>query len=101
MAEDASLFVLLFGVPALSSRSSSRRLRVKAPRGGAVLCGSLLASVAPLLFGVDRVGYMRGAGTWSALFAAIAAIGLLVALVGLTAGGASPKTCLAISEVPP
>lgn len=78
-----SLFVLLFGVPALLLAVVFAAVALKAPRGGAVLCGLLLASVAPLLFGVDRVSYMEGAGIWLKLSVAIAAIGLVIALVGL------------------
>ena len=92
MAEDASLFVLLFGVPALFFAIVFAAVAVKAPRGGAVLCGLLLASVAPLLFGVDRVSYMKGAGTWLTLSVAIAAVGLLVALVGLIRQRRKPET---------
>jgi hypothetical protein len=46
MAEDASLFVLLFGVPSLLLAVVFAAVAVKAPRGGAVLCGLLLASSA-------------------------------------------------------
>lgn len=83
MAEDASLFVLLFGVPSLLLAIVFAAVAVKAPRGGAVLCGLLLASVAPLLFGVERASYMKGAGIWLTLAVAIAAIGLLIAFVGM------------------
>jgi hypothetical protein len=83
MAADAGLFVLLFGVPALLLALVFAAVALKAPRGGAVLCGLLLASVAPLLFGVDRVSYMKGAGIWLKGAVAIAAIGLVIALVGL------------------
>ncbi len=83
MAGDAGLFVLLFGVPALLLAVVFTAVALKAPRGGAVLCGLLLASVAPLLFGVDRVGYMKGSGPWLKLAVAIAAIGLVIAIVGL------------------
>jgi hypothetical protein len=83
MTGDAGLFVLLFGVPALLLAIVFAAVALKAPRGGAVLCGLLLASVAPLLFGVDRVGYMKGSGIWLKLSVAIAAIGLVIALVGL------------------
>jgi hypothetical protein len=83
MAEDASLFVLLFGVPSLLLAVVFAAVAVKAPRGGAVLCGLLLASVAPLLFGVDRASYMKGAGIWFTLSVAIAVIGLLIAFVGM------------------
>ncbi len=72
--------MLLFGVPALLLAIVFAAVALKAPRGGAVLCGLLLASVAPLLFGVDRAGYMKGAGIWFTLSVAIAAIGLLIAL---------------------
>ena len=48
MAGDAGLFVLLFGVPALLLAVVFAAVALKAPRGGAVLCGLLLASVAPL-----------------------------------------------------
>ncbi len=83
MAGDAGLFVLLFGVPALLLAVVFAAVALKAPRGGAVLCGLLLASVAPLLFGIDRVGYMKGAGIWLKLSVAIAAIGLAIGLIGL------------------
>jgi hypothetical protein len=83
MAEDASLFVLLFGVPSLLLAVVFAAVALKAPRGGAVLCGLLLASVAPLLFGVERASYMRGAGIWFTLSVAIATIGLLIAFVGM------------------
>jgi hypothetical protein len=83
MAGDAGLFVLLFGVPALLLAVVFAAVALKAPRGGAVLCGLLLASVAPLLFGVERASYMKGAGVWLKLSVAISAIGLVIALVGL------------------
>jgi len=83
MAEDASLFVLLLGVPSLLFAVVFAAVAVKAPRGGAVLCGLLLASVAPLLFGVDRASYMKGSGIWFTLSVAIATLGLLVAFVGM------------------
>ena len=83
MSESAGLFVLLFGVPSLLLAVVFAAVAVKAPRGGAVLCGLLLASVAPLLFGVERASYMKGAGIWFTLSVAIAAIGLLIAFVGM------------------
>jgi hypothetical protein len=83
MAENASLFVLLFGVPSLLLAVVFAAVSVKAPRGGAVLCGLLLASIAPLLFGVERASYMKGAAIWFTLSVAIATIGLLVAFVGM------------------
>ena len=90
MGDAGSLFVLLFGVPALLLAVVFAAISVKAPRGGAVLCGLLLASVAPLLFGVDRVGYMRDAGPWLAAAVAIASAGLLVAGVGMIRGRRTP-----------
>jgi hypothetical protein len=83
MTEPAVLFVLLFAAPALIFAVVFAAIALKAPRGGAVLCGMLLASVAPLLFGVDRVGFLRGAGPWLGASVVIAAAGLVVALVGL------------------
>jgi hypothetical protein len=83
MSESAGLFVLLFGVPSLFLAIVFAAVAVKAPRGGAVLCGMLLASVAPLLFGVERASYMSGAGIWFTLSVAIATIGLLIAFVGM------------------
>lgn len=82
-SESSGLFVLLFGVPALLFAIVFAAVAWKAPRGGAVLCGLLLASVAPLLLGVDRVGYMKDAGIWLKLAVAVAAGGLAVSLVGL------------------
>ncbi len=86
MTGPPGLFVLLFGVPALLLALVFAAVAVKAPRGGAMLCGMLLVSVAPLLFGVDRVSYMKGAGMWLTLSVAISAIGLLIAVVGLVRG---------------
>ncbi len=82
MAGDAGLFVLLFGVPALLLAIVFAAVALKAPRGGAVLCGLLLASVAPLLFGVDRVSYMKGAGIWLKGGGG-RGIGLVIPFVGL------------------
>jgi hypothetical protein len=83
MTEQAGLFVLIFAAPALIFAIVFAAIAVKAPRGGAVLSGMLLASVAPLLFGVNRVGFMKGAGPWLAAAVTISALGLIVALVGL------------------
>lgn len=91
MAEDASLFVLLLGVPSLLFAVVFAAVAVKAPRGGAVLCGLLLASVAPLLFGVDRASYMKGSGIWFTLSVAIATIGLLIAFVGMIRNRRKPE----------
>lgn len=91
MSESAGLFVLLFGVPSLLLAVVFAAVAVKAPRGGAVLCGLLLASVAPLLFGVDRASYMKGAGIWFTLSVAIATIGLVIALVGMIRNRRKPE----------
>ena len=91
MDDAASLFVLLFGVPALLLAAVFAAVALKAPRGGAVLCGLLLASVAPLLFGIDRVSYMRGAGWWLMAAVAIATAGLLIAFVGMIRGPRKPE----------
>ena len=86
MGDAGLLFVMLFGVPALLLAVVFAAISLKAPRGGAVLCGLLLASVAPLLFGIDRVSYMRGAGPWLMAAVAIASAGLLIAFVGMIRG---------------
>jgi len=90
MGDASLLFVLLFGVPALLLAVVFAAISLKAPRGGAVLCGLLLASVAPLLFGIDRVSYMRGAGPWLMAAVAIASAGLLIAFVGMIRGPRKP-----------
>ena len=90
MSEPASLFVLLFAAPAVIFAVVFAAIALKAPRGGAVLCGMLLASVAPLLFGVDRVGFLRGTGPWLAASVVIAAAGLVIALVGLARRARKP-----------
>ena len=90
MGDAGLLFVLLFGVPALLLAVVFAAISLKAPRGGAALCGLLLASVAPLLFGVDRVSYMRGAGPWLMAAVVIAAAGLLIAFVGMIRGPRKP-----------
>ena len=90
MGDASLLFVLLFGVPALLLAVVFAAISLKAPRGGAVLCGLLLASVAPLLFGIERVTYMKGAGPLLVAAVAIAAAGLLIAFVGIIRGPRRP-----------
>ena len=90
MGDAASLFVVLFGVPSLLLAAVFAAIALKAPRGGAVLCGLLLASVAPLLFGVDRVSYMKGAGPWLMAAVAIAAAGLVISFIGMVRGPRKP-----------
>lgn len=90
MGDASLLFVLLFGVPALLLAVVFAAISLKAPRGGAVLCGLLLASVAPLLFGIERVSYMKGAGPLLVAAVAVAAAGLLIAIVGMIRGPRRP-----------
>jgi hypothetical protein len=93
MSDGGSLFVLLFGVPSLLFSIVFAAVAMKAPRGGAVLCGMLLVSELPLLFWAGRAGYVQGAGPWLMIALCIAAAGLLIALVKLArgAGAAAPK----------
>ena len=74
---------MIFAAPALIFAVVFAAIAVKAPRGGAVLCGMLLASVALLLFGIDRVSFLKGAAPWLAGSVVVAAVGLVIALVGL------------------
>lgn len=90
--ESSSLFVLLFGVPSLLLAVVFAALSLKAPRGGAVLCGMLLASVVPIYFWADAMGYMPSAGIWLKLSLGVASIGLVVALVKLMLPGRGPAS---------
>ena len=83
-ASDATgLFVLLFGVPSLLLSVVFAAVSLKAPRGGATLCGMLLISEVPLVFWANRAGYMDSAGWSLTLSIAIATIGLFIALAKL------------------
>ena len=63
MSTDAtSLFVLLFGVPALLFAIVFAAVALKAPRGGSALSGMLFASVMPVVFWARSAGYFSGAG---------------------------------------
>ena len=59
---------------------------LKAPRGGAVLCAMLLASVVPIVFWARSAGYFDGAAALLVGSLAISALGLLVALFKLLFG---------------
>ena len=86
MTSDGSgLFVILFGVPALLLAIVFAAVSLKAPRGGATLCALLLASVLPIYFWAQALGYAASAGIWFMLSLGVGAIGLLVALVKLLA----------------
>ena len=90
-ASDASgLFVILFGVPSLLLSVVFAAVSLKAPRGGAVLCTMLLASILPIIFWAGSAGYMERAGSWLLLSLAISTIGLLIALVKLMLPGRKP-----------
>jgi hypothetical protein len=82
-SEASSLFVLLFGVPSFLLAVVFAAVSLKAPRGGAVLCGMLLASVVPIYFWAMAMGYMAAVGSWLKLSLAVALIGLVVALFKL------------------
>jgi hypothetical protein len=67
-------------------------ISLKAPRGGAVLCGMLLASVVPIVFWARSAGYLDGAGALLLGSLAISALGLLVALFKLIFGPKAPAS---------
>ena len=84
--EATNLFALLFGVPALMFAIVFAAVALKAPRGGAVLCAMLLASVVPIVFWARSAGYFDGAAALLVGSLAISALGLLVALFKLLFG---------------
>jgi len=90
MNDAASLFLVLFGLPSLILAIAFAAVALKAPRGGAVLCGMLLVSILPLLFWANRGGYMATAGWLIALSIVIAASGLIAAVYNLLRRGKSP-----------
>ena len=89
-SDPSGLFVILFGVPSLLLSVVFAAVSIKAPRGGAVLCTMLLASILPIIFWAGSAGYMDSAGAWLLLSLAISAIGLLIALVKLMLPGRKP-----------
>ena len=92
-SDPTGLFVILFGVPPLLLSIVFAAVSLKAPRGGAVLCAMLLASLVSITFWAASAGYMDRAGWWLMLSLLISAIGLLIALVRLMLPGrkAAPK----------
>ena len=82
-SEATSLFALLFGVPALLFAIVFAAVALKAPRGGAVLCAMLLASVLPVVFWARSAGYFDAAGALLVGSLAISALGLVIAAVKL------------------
>jgi len=82
-SDSSGLFVLLFGVPSLLLAIVFAAVSLKAPRGGAVLSAMLLASVLPVYFWAQAMGYGATAGIWLKLALLVGAIGLVVALVKL------------------
>jgi hypothetical protein len=85
MSGSSGLFVLLFGVPSLLLAVVFAAVAIRAPRGGAVLSAMLLASVLPIWFWAKAMGYLGSAGIWLGLALAVAAAGLVIALVRLAA----------------
>jgi hypothetical protein len=79
----ASLFVLLFGVPALLLAIVFAAVALKAPRGGATLSGMLFASVVPIVFWARSAGYFGGAGMFLLSSLVISACGVAIGLFGL------------------
>ena len=80
MSDATTLFVLLFGVPALLFAVVFAAVALKAPKFGGALCGLLLISEVPLVFWAGRAGYMASAAIWLMLSLGILVVGLFVAL---------------------
>lgn len=80
MSDATSLFVLLFGVPALLFAIVFAAVAVKAPRGGSVLSGMLFASVVPVVFWARSAGYYSGAGLFLLSSLAISACGVVIGI---------------------
>lgn len=96
MSETASLFSLLFGVPALLLAIVFAAVALKAPRGGAVLSAMLLASVLPVVFWAKTAGYFEVAGPLLVGSLGISVLGLLIAALQIVRQPKSPPT----SDVP-
>jgi hypothetical protein len=79
-SEATGLFTILFGVPALFFAVVFAAISLKAPRGGAVLSGMLLASVVPVVFWARSAGYFEGAGPWLLASLVICTLGLLIGI---------------------
>jgi len=80
-SEATGLFALLFGVPALLFAIVFAAVALKAPRGGAVLCGMLFGSVLPIVFWARAAGYYDGADALLLGSLAVSALGLVIAAV--------------------
>ncbi len=83
MSDATSLFVLLFGVPALLFAIVFAAVAVKAPRGGSVLSGMLFASVVPVVFWAKSAGYYSGAGMFLLSSLVISACGVVIGVFRL------------------
>lgn len=83
MADATSLFVLLFGVPALLFAIVFAAVALKAPRGGSVLSAMLFASVVPVVFWARSAGYFTGAGMFLLSSLVISGCGVAIGLFKL------------------
>ena len=83
MSDATSLFVLIFGVPALLFAIVFAAVAVKAPRGGAALSGMLFASVVPVVFWARSAGYFSGAGMFLLSALVISGCGVAIGLFKL------------------
>lgn len=83
MTGPTSLFVLLFGVPALLFAIVFAAVAIKAPRGGSVLSGMLFASVVPVVFWAQSAGYFSGAGMFLLSSLVISACGVAIGVFKL------------------
>lgn len=83
MTGPTSLFVLLFGVPALLFAIVFAAVAIKAPRGGSVLSGMLFASVVPVVFWAQSAGYFTGAGMFLLSSLVISACGVVIGVARL------------------
>ena len=80
MSDATSLFVLIFGAPALLFAIVFAAVAVKAPRGGAALSGMLFASVVPVVFWARSAGYFSGAGMFLLSSLVISGCGVAIGL---------------------
>lgn len=84
MTSDAtSLFVLIFGVPALLFAIVFAAVALKAPRGGSVLSAMLFASVVPVFFWARSADYLSGAGMFLLSSLVISGCGVAIGVLKL------------------
>jgi hypothetical protein len=83
MSDATTLFVLLFGVPALLFAVVFAAVALKAPRGGTVLSAMLFASIVPVVFWARSAGYFSGAGAFLLASLVIAGSGVLIGVFKL------------------